>query len=92
MKKSGTFFGGQPPRTPHAGLTFSTALIELKAGRSIYRGGWNGKGMYLRLQVPDGGSKMTLPYIYMHTAQGHVVPWVASQTDLLSQDWALVGF
>lgn len=36
---------------------------------------------------PDIHSKMTLPYIYMSTAQGDLVPWLASQTDLLFQDW-----
>jgi hypothetical protein len=30
---------------------------------------------------------MTLPYIFMHTAQGDYVPWLASQTDMLSTDW-----
>lgn len=27
------------------------------------------------------------PYIAMKTAQGDVVPWVASQSDLLADDW-----
>ena len=31
--------------------------------------------------VPDDKSKMTLPYIYMKTAQDDLVPWLASQTD-----------
>jgi len=30
------------------------------------------------------------PYILMKTAQGDFVPWLASQTDLLSEDWVLV--
>ena len=54
------------------------------------RRGWNGKGMWLKLQTPDKNSKMTLPYIYMRTAQGDLVPWLASQTDMLSDDWILV--
>lgn len=29
-------------------------------------------------------------YIAMKTAQGNVVPWLASQTDLLSDDWVIV--
>lgn len=32
---------------------------------------------------------MTLPYIYMRTVQGDLVPWLASQTDLLANDWTL---
>lgn len=27
------------------------------------------------------------PYLMMYTAQGDFVPWVASQTDLLADDW-----
>ena len=48
---------------------FGFALRHLKDGKTVYRDGWNGKGMWLALQRPDVGSKMTLPYIYMSTAQ-----------------------
>lgn len=51
------------------------------------REGWNGKDMYITLQCPDENSKMTQPYVYMKTAEGNLVPWVASQTDLLAEDW-----
>ena len=71
-------------------LSFGDALNELKAGRQVCRSGWNGKGMWLALQTPDQNSKMTLPYIYMRTAQGGLVPWLASQTDILSTDWQVV--
>ncbi|GAA1026850.1 hypothetical protein GCM10009557_06020 [Virgisporangium ochraceum] len=30
------------------------------------------------------------PYLMMRTAQGDFVPWVASQTDLLADDWIAV--
>jgi hypothetical protein len=63
------------------------AVKELHNGRRVQRAGWNGKGMYLELQVPDANSKMTLPYVYMFTAQGDLVPWLCSQTDLLAKDW-----
>lgn len=70
-------------------MNFGQAIEALKAGKRVTRPGWNGKGMWLGLQVPDGGSKMTLPYIYMRTAGdiGDHVPWLASQTDMLSDDW-----
>ncbi len=45
--------------------------------------------MWIELQVPEPTSKMTLPYIYMRSADGNLVPWLASQTDLLSDDWML---
>ena len=65
------------------------AVKELHNGNRVRRSGWNGKGMYLELQVPDAHSKMTLPYVYMFTAQGDLVPWLCSQTDLLAIDWEL---
>jgi hypothetical protein len=68
-------------------LSFSTALVFLKEGARLQRVGWNGKGMWLALQEPTASSKMTLPYIYMSTAQGDLVPWLCSQTDMLADDW-----
>ena len=68
-------------------MTFSEALSILKGGEAVQRRGWNGKGMFIMLQLPDEHSKMSLPYIFMFTAQGDLVPWLASQTDLLSDDW-----
>lgn len=73
------------------GLTLGQALLMLKAGKRVARLGWNGKGMWLELQVPDLWSKMTLPYIYMKTADGNLVPWLASQTDILAEDWCVVS-
>lgn len=69
--------------------TFSQALADLKAGARVTRAGWNGKGMWLQMQVPDEHSKMRLPYIYISSSTGQLVPWVASQTDLLSNDWTI---
>lgn len=68
-------------------MTFGDAITALKDGKKVTRPGWNGKGMYLELQVPDEGSKMTLPYIFMFTATRDFVPWLASQTDVLAEDW-----
>jgi hypothetical protein len=70
-------------------MTFSEALEALKQGSRVARSGWNGKGMWLEVQRPDAHSKMTLPYIFMSTAQGDLVPWLASQTDILADDWTL---
>lgn len=69
---------------------FGKALEALKAGQKVARQGWNGKGMWLNLQVPDAHSKMSLPYIYMFTACQNQVPWLASQTDMLAEDWVIV--
>lgn len=72
-------------------LTFGKVLKELRNGERAYRAGWNGKGMWIALQVPDANSKMTLPYIYMRTVTGDLVPWLASQTDMLADDWLLTA-
>lgn len=68
-------------------MNFGSALAKLRKGYQVHRLGWNGKGMSIKLQTPSEKSYMTLPYIFMHTAQGERVPWLASQTDLLATDW-----
>lgn len=68
---------------------FEWALTQLREGEKVCRQGWNGKGMWIALQTPDENSKMSLPYIYMKTADDRLVPWLASQTDLLANDWDL---
>ena len=78
---------------------FGWALNCLKQGKAVARKGWNGKGIYIKLQTPDANSKMTLPYIYIVTnglvtdnpnAPKGTVPWLASQTDMLAEDWEIV--
>ena len=49
------------------GMNFGLAIEAAKMGKKIARKGWNGKGIYLELQVPDEHSKMTLPYLYIVT-------------------------
>lgn len=71
-------------------MNIGQAVTLLQAGHRVCRAGWNGKDMYLELQVPDKRSKMTLPYVYMRTAQSDLVPWLCSQSDLLANDWELV--
>ena len=81
------------------GMLFGLAIEALKKGFRVARKGWNGKGIYLELQAPDEHSKMTLPYIYIvtsglvtdnpHAPKG-CVPWLASQTDMLADDWYIV--
>lgn len=73
-----------------ATLTFGIALQLLDSGRKVTRAGWNGRGMWIELQRPDAHSKMTRPYLFMSTVDGDLVPWVASQTDLLASDWQVV--
>ena len=84
-------------------MDFGTALQELKRGNKVARGGWNGKGLSIELQTPDENSKMTLPYIFMNypatpasetAPANHInarVPWLASQTDVLAEDWSIAA-
>lgn len=71
-------------------MDIGEAIHLLRNKYKVGRKGWNGRGMYLELQVPDDKSKMTLPYVYMKTVQGDLVPWLCSQTDLLANDWERV--
>jgi hypothetical protein len=77
-------------------LTFGQAIEALKQDKRVHRSGWNGVGIFLELQWPDENSKMSQPYIYIDTtglitdnpdAQKGRVPWLASQTDMLAEDW-----
>ena len=85
-------------------MDFGLALEAVKQGKRIARKGWNGKGMFL-YYVPAaayppstdvakaafGGENVPYgAYIAMKTAQGNVVPWLASQTDMLAVDWYIV--
>lgn len=65
------------------------AVKQLQNGSKVRRSGWNGKGMWLALQVPDANSKMGRPYVYICGTDGLLVPWNASQGDLLAIDWEL---
>lgn len=87
-------------------MNFGHAVELLKAGRRVARTGWNGKGMFLFL-VPgstfqvnrppllgiyaEGTSINYQPHIDMKTAQDTVVPWLASQSDVLAEDWGEVA-
>jgi len=78
------------------GLTFGLAIEAMKKGFRVARKGWNGKGMWLRIVIPGGDAKEydmgceNLPYIEMKTVDNKLVPWLASQTDMLAEDWGIV--
>lgn len=84
---------------------FGWALEMMRAGQKVAREGWNGKDMFLFLVpgsnfevnrppllgiYPEGTEIEYHPHIDMKTAQGYVVPWLASQADMLAWDWVLV--
>lgn len=80
-------------------MNFGDALQQLNFGHKMTRAGWNGNGIFIKLQLPTAESKMTSPYIYIDTtglqtsnpdAPKVRVPWTPSQTDLLANDWTPV--
>ena len=86
-------------------MNFSEALTCVKSGEKIQRDGWNGKGMFLFLVpgstfkvnrapllgiYPEGIEIDYQPHIDMRTADGTIVPWLASQSDLLAADWVVL--
>lgn len=85
--------------------SFAVALEIVKSGGRVARRGWNGKGMFLFLVqgstfnvnrppllgiYPEGTEINYQPHIDMRTADGTIVPWLASQSDLLAEDWYIV--
>lgn len=89
------------PETPMPG-SFEHALTLLKQGRRVQRRGWNGKGMFLFLVagstfkvnrepllsiMGEGTEVQYHAHVDMKTAQGDIVPWLCSQTDMLAGDW-----
>ena len=77
------------------GMTFGLAIEAMKAGHPVARAGWNGKGMWLTYSQPM--HEVDLPYIVMiypvdsiAYPKGARVPWLASQTDMLAEDWRIV--
>jgi len=73
--------------------SFGLAIGALKAGQRVSRSGWNGKGMWLELVTPNGSTASgfpLLPWIGMKTADNKFVPWLASHTDVLADDWGVV--
>lgn len=85
-------------------MNFGQAIEALKAGEKVARSGWNGKGMFLflvagstfkvnrppLLGIYEEGKEINyLPHIDMKTADDKIVPWLASQTDILAEDWEI---
>lgn len=74
-----------------SGMSFGLAIEAMKKGWRVARTGWNGKGMYAYLIPEHGVNPVCLPYIAMKTVDGKIVPWLASQTDMLADDWFMVS-
>lgn len=86
-------------------MNFGLAVEAMRKGKKVARSGWNGKGMFVFLVpgstfnvnrppllgiYPEGTEINYCPHIDMRTADGKIVPWLASQTDVLADDWNIV--
>lgn len=82
-------------------FNFGVAIEQMKRGRKVARKGWNGKNMYIRYVDPytDKVYRVTehepidgtlMAYIGMKTADNGFIPWLASQADMLAEDWVFV--
>lgn len=80
---------------------FGEALHKLKEGKTVSRKGWNGKEQYIYYvgsdkyiakteiakKIVDKDNKVSYQaYIAIKTINDEIVPWVASQSDLLAED------
>lgn len=92
-------------QTGTTGLCFSQALLHLKSGGRVARKGWNGKNMFIfkvngsqfqvnrepLLSILGEGTEVRYQTHYdMKTADGSIVPWLCSQSDMDAEDWELV--
>jgi len=83
-------------------MNFSEALVLIKNGSRLTRLNWNGPGQFvflvpgstfivnrapLNVMFPPGTEIDYLSHIDIKTKQGPIVPWLASQTDILANDW-----
>lgn len=78
-------------------MNFGEAIQAMKVGKMVRRAGWNGKGMHLYLEngfsmpIRGGVYRVYEPAICIYTAQGkHQPGWLASQADMLADDWSSV--
>lgn len=81
---------------------FGEAIRRMKQGRCVARSGWNGKNMHVYIEdgytfrvkagVFKGTERRYEPVIVMFTAQEtHQPGWLASQADILAEDWAEIA-
>lgn len=83
-------------------MDFGKALQALKEGKRVAREGWNGKNQYIELATnvsyknPDGliinvnHNAMGNKAIAFVGTSGVQLGWLASQSDMLSEDWKVV--
>lgn len=84
------------------GLGFGAAIEAVKGGKRIARKGWNGKGQFVELAsnvayLTPGGEAVNADHeaignkaLAFHGTSGVQLGWLASQADMLAEDWEIV--
>ena len=87
---------------PRKDMTFGNALDALKAGYSVARKGWNGKNQYVELAtcISYKGNAGEIVNVHHNNignkalafvgTSGVQMGWLASQADMLADDWYIV--
>jgi hypothetical protein len=86
-------------------MDIGAAVMMAKRGARIARTGWNGKEQYVyyvhaaeyptttnSAKAEFGAMAPYRAYMAIKTTDGDVVPWTASQSDLLAEDWRVVPY
>lgn len=94
--------GGCPEKPRYEIMNFGLAIEAAKMGKKISRAGWNGKGQYVELgrnfayTTPDCKNPAcfhedigSAALVFVGT-RGRQVGWLASQSDILADDWYIV--
>ena len=68
-------------------LTFGDAVSALKQGKKVARGGWNGKGMYVRYVATTDELNQ---HLELKNVAGTFDTWVPSVSDVLAVDWVIL--
>lgn len=77
-------------RVRRAGWNGKGMWLSLTPGRDVpYQSFWSPRNREFAQGQPNGVAKV-LPYITMKTADNSIVPWLASQTDILAEDWEVL--
>lgn len=81
-------------------MSFGEAVKAMCVGDKVARQGWNGKGMFLFMVIGNHWGFQsdvsgidgleTCSFVCMKTADNKLVPWLASQSDVLSYDWVIL--
>ena len=83
-------------------MNFGLALEELKNGNKVKRSGWNGKDQYIELAervsyinskgelINEGHLNIGNKVIAFIGTSGVQLGWLASQADMLAEDWQVI--